>query len=86
VPFWDDIVAGWVDLPVFNRNTAVIQWWTNQPGPCVCNWNSPRIIGDYLRLRNGQLYLERIVAMFEEWLRDSGRPALHKMDVVWRRG
>jgi len=86
VPFWDNIVARWDDSPVIDRNTAVLQWWLSQPGLCVCDWTSPDVVGNHLRRRGGQSYLESIVAMFEQWIRDGGRPALVNLDVVWRRG
>jgi len=89
VPFWYNVVHNWDELPVIDRNTAALQWWAGQPGLCVCNWNSPDVVGNHLRLRSGQscFKLEHIVALFEEWTRDGGRPALHMgLEVVWRRG
>ena len=86
VPFWNNIVAQWDDSPMIDRNTTVLQWWSSQPGLCVCNWTSPAVVGNHLRLRDGQSCLERIVAMFEEWLSDGGRPGLDELNVVWRRG
>jgi len=86
LPFWRDIIAKWDDLPVIDRNTAALQWWASQPGLCVCDWNSPDV-GNHLRLRAGQSCLEHIVTLFEVWMRDGGRPALHLgLEVVWRRG
>ena len=87
VPFWYNVVHNWDELPMIDRNTAVLQWWSSQPGLCVCDWTSPDVIGKHLRLRDGQPCLERIVASFEGWMRDGGRPALHLgLEVVWRRG
>jgi len=86
IPFWDNVVTQWDDLPVIDRNTTALQWWASQPGLCVCDWASPDVIGNHLRLRDGQSCLERIVAVFEGWMRDGGRPALVGMDVVWKRG
>jgi len=80
VPFWDDAMSRWDDLPVIDRNTTALQWWASQPGMCVCNWASPDVIGNHLRLHDGQQSLERIIAAFEEWMRDGGHPAL----VDWR--
>jgi len=78
VPFWYNVVHNWDELPVIDQNTAALQWWTSQPGVCVCDWTSPDVIGNHLRLRTGQSYLERIVAMFEVSTGDGGRPACHK--------
>jgi len=87
VLFWYNVVHNWEDLPMIDRNTPALQWWTSQPGLCVCNWNSPEVGGNHLRLRAGQSCLEHIVALFEEWTRDGGCPALHLgLEVVWRRG
>ena len=87
VPFWYNVVHNWDELPVIDRNRAALQWWADQPGLCVCDWNSLDTVGSHLRLRTGQSCLEHIVAMFEGWTRDGGRPALHLgMEVVWRRG
>ena len=68
---------------MIDRNTAALQWWTNEPGLCVCDWSSPDVVGSHLRLHAGQQCLERIVVMFEEWMRDGGRAALHMgLEVV----
>jgi len=71
---------------VIDRDTTVLQWWSSQPGLCVCNWTSPDVVGNHLRQRDGQTCLEQIVAIFEKWMRDGGRPALDRLDVVWRCG
>jgi len=72
---------------MIDRDTTALQWWTSQHGLCVCNWTSPDVIGNHLRLRAGRSCLERIVAMFEVWMSDGGRPALHLgLEVVWRCG
>jgi len=76
----------WDDLPVIDRNTTVLQSWSSQPGLYVCNWTSPDVIGNHLRQRGGQSCLEHIVVVFKDWMRDGGRPALDRLDVVWRRG
>jgi len=87
VPFWYNVVQNWDELPVIDRNTTALQWWADEPGLCVCDWNSPDVVGGHLRLRAGQPCLERIVAMFEEWTAGGGRPTLHMgLGVVWRRG
>ena len=86
VPFWRNIMNCWDDLPVIDRNTTALQWWTAQPNTCVCDWTSPKVVGDHLRLRGGQSCLERIVDMFADWVRDGGCPSLVGLDVVWKRG
>ena len=78
-------MARWDDLPVVDRNTTVLQWWSDQPGLCVCDWTSPDV-GSHLRQCDGKSCLEFIIAMFEQWMRDGGRPELDGLDVVWRRG
>jgi len=86
-PFWYNVVHNWDELPVIDRNTTALQWWTSQPDLCVCDWTSPGVVGNHLRLRTGQSCLEGIVAMFEVWINGGGRPALHLgLEVVWRRG
>ena len=86
VPFWYNVVHNWDELPVINRNTAALQWWTDEPNLCVCDWSSPDVVGSHLRLHDGQQCLERIVVMFEVWMNDGGRPALRMgLEVVWRR-
>jgi len=87
VPFCYNVVHNWDELPLIDRNRAALQWWTSQPGLCVCDWNSPDVVGRHLRLHDGQLCLERIVVMFEVWTGGGGRPALHMgLEVVWRSG
>ena len=86
MPFWDNIMTRWDDLPVIDRNTTVLQWWSSQPGLCVCDWTPPDVLTNHLRQRGGQSCLEHIVHMFEQWMRDGGRPVLVDMNVVWRRG
>ena len=64
-PFWRDIVDSWDDLPAIDWNTAALQWWTSEPDLCVCDWNSPSVVGNHLRLRTGERCIGRIVHMFE---------------------
>lgn len=79
-------MARWDDLPTIDQNTAALQWWTSGSVLCVCDWNSPLVIGNHLRLRCGEDCLGHIVSMFVEWIADGGRPVLAGIDVVWRRG
>ena len=67
VPFWYNVLHNWNELPMIDRNTAALQWWTDQPGLCVCDWTSPDVVGSHLRLRSGQSCLEHIIALFEVW-------------------
>ena len=53
---------------------------------CVCDWTSPGVIGNHLRLRSGQSCLERIAVLFEAYVADGGSPTLEAMNVVWKRG
>jgi len=85
-PFWDKIIDSWEHASVTDRNTTTFQWWLDQPGTCVCDWDLPCVIGTHLRLRTGTRCLERIATMFEEWIGDGGRPVQAGLNTSWKRG
>jgi len=87
-PFWDNLIADWDHVSVTDRNTAALQWWLDQPGTYMCEWDLPGVVGNHLRLRTGARCFERIVAMFEAWVAEGGRPVLARLDTLcqWRRG
>jgi len=85
-PFWNNIIGGWDHVAVIDRNTTTLQWWLDQPDTCVCGWDLPGVIANHLRLRTGTGCFEQIVAMFEGWVGDGGRPVLTGLSTSWRRG
>jgi len=84
--FWNNIIDGWDHVPIADRNTTALQWWLDQPETCVCGWDLPGVVGNHLRLRTGTRCLERIVAMFVEWVEDGGRLVLAGLNTLWNRG